>query len=217
MKMKIKNMEIELKRLKKMMFFEKKLYYKGFNIICGVDEAGRGPLMGPVVAAAVILPKDLLIPGVNDSKKVSEKNREFLYNEIIENALCYSVGIVDEKRIDEINILNATKEAMRIAVKGLGIIPDHILIDAVKLDGVQIEITPIIGGDALSQSIAAASIIAKVTRDRIVLELDKEYPNYGFKTNKGYGTPEHISALKIHGPLPIHRRSFIKNFFHEEV
>lgn len=217
MKMKIKDMEIELKRLVKMMFYENKLYLKGFNIICGVDEAGRGPLMGPVVAAAVILPKDLLIPGVNDSKKVSEKNREFLYNEIIENALCYAVGIVDEKRIDEINILNATKEAMRIAVKGLEIIPEHLLIDAVKLDGVQIAITPIIRGDALSQSIAAASIIAKVTRDRIALELDKEYPNYGFKTNKGYGTPEHISALKTYGPLPIHRRSFIKNFFHEEV
>ena len=214
--MKIKDMEIELKRLGKMMIYEKKLYLLGFNIICGVDEAGRGPLMGPVVAAAVILPKDFLIPGVNDSKKVSEKNREFLYNEIIENALCYAVGIVDEKRIDEINILNATKEAMRIAVNGLEIIPEHILIDAVKLDGVRIQITPIIGGDALSQSIAAASIIAKVTRDRIALELDKEYPNYGFKTNKGYGTPEHIIALKTYGPLPIHRRSFIKNFFHEE-
>ena len=209
-------MKIELKRLGKMMSYEKKLYLEGLNIICGVDEAGRGPLMGPVVAAAVILPKNLLILGVNDSKKVSEKNREFLYNEIIGNALCFAVGIVDEKRIDEINILNATKEAMRIAVKGLEIKPEHILIDAVKLDGVQIAITPIIGGDALSQSIAAASIIAKVTRDRIALELDKKYPNYGFKTNKGYGTPEHINALKAYGPLPIHRRSFIKNFFHEE-
>jgi len=214
--MKIKNMNIELERLEKMMFYEKNLYIKGFKMICGVDEAGRGPLMGPVVAAAVILPMNVMIPGVNDSKQISEKNREILYNNIIEKALSYSVGIVDEKRIDEINILNATKEAMRKAINGLHLEPEHILIDAVKLDGVEIAVTPIIKGDSLSQSIAAASIIAKVTRDRIVMEFDKEYPSYGFKTNKGYGTPEHINALKSFGPLPIHRRSFIKNFFGEE-
>lgn len=210
--MKIKNIESELERLGKMMVYENDLYEKGCIHICGIDEAGRGPLMGPVVAAAVILPKNLLIPGVNDSKKVSEKNREFLYGEITEKALAYSVGIVDAERIDEINILNATKEAMRKAIEGLAMKPEHLLIDAVKLEGVDIPLTPIIKGDAVSQSIAAASIIAKVTRDRIIIELDEKYPEFGFKKNKGYGTAEHIEALKRLGPLPIHRRSFIKNF-----
>lgn len=210
--MKIRNMELELERLEGMMSYERDLYLKGYTLICGIDEAGRGPLMGPVVAAAVILPKDLLIPGVNDSKKVSEKNREFLYNEIMEKAICFSVGIVSAERIDEINILNATKEAMRIAINGLTAKPEHLLIDAVKLEGVDIELTPIIKGDAVSQSIAAASIIAKVTRDRIIIEYDKDHPDFNFKKNKGYGTAEHINALKTYGPLPIHRRSFIKNF-----
>ena len=210
--MKIRNMELELQRLEQMMVYERGLYEKGYSYICGIDEAGRGPLMGPVVAAAVILPKNLLIPGVNDSKKVSEKNREFLYHEITEKALAYSVGIVEADRIDEINILNATKEAMRMAIEGLSIKPEHLLIDAVQLEGVTVPLIPIVKGDAVSLSIAAASIIAKVTRDRMIIEMDEKYPEFGFKKNKGYGTAEHIAALKRLGPLPIHRRSFIKNF-----
>lgn len=212
-RMRIRNMEAEIERLENMMTYERSLYQVGKVHICGIDEAGRGPLMGPVVAAAVILPKDLLIPGVNDSKKVSEKNREFLFHEITEKALAYGIGIVDAERIDEVNILNATKEAMRMAIEQLSIQPDHLLIDAVKLEGVDISLTPIVKGDAVSQSIAAASILAKVTRDRLVVEIDEKYPEFGFRKNKGYGTAEHIAALKKNGPLPVHRRSFIKNFF----
>ncbi len=211
--MKIKNMELELERLNGMMVYERELYQRGKKLVCGIDEAGRGPLMGPVVAAAVILPEGFLIPGVNDSKKISEKNREYLFQEITEKAVAIGVGIVDNERIDEINILNATKEAMGMAIEGLGIKPDHLLIDAVKLEGTGIECTPIVKGDAISLSIAAASIIAKVTRDRMTMEYDALYPAFGFKKNKGYGTAEHIKALKEQGPLPIHRRSFIKNFF----
>lgn len=204
--------EIELKRLEDMSCFEKDAYKEGIKFIAGIDEAGRGPLAGPVVAAAVILPENISIRGLNDSKKLSEKQREELYNEITEKAIAYEVGIVDEKIIDELNILNATKMAMEIAVESLKVKPELLLIDAVKLDGIQIPQKSIIKGDSLSVSIAAASIIAKVTRDRFIEEMDSVYPEYGFKKHKGYGTKEHIEAIKKYGICPIHRVSFTKNF-----
>ena len=186
--------------------------YKIYGNICGIDEAGRGPLCGPVVAGAVILPKEYDILYLNDSKKLSEKKREELYDEIAEKALAWSVGIVSPERIDEINILQATYEAMRIAIQKLSVVPDILLNDAVTIPNVDIRQVPIIKGDAKSQSIAAASIMAKVTRDRLMVQYDMMYPEYGFLKNKGYGTKQHIEAIKEIGPCPIHRRTFIKNF-----
>ena len=203
----------ELERLKKLKQIDLNQYEEGAKYICGIDEAGRGPLAGPVVTACVILPKDSFIEGVNDSKKVSEKKREKVYEEIIKNAISYSVGIIDEGKIDEINILQATKLGLETALKGLSTRPDLILVDAlteINTDG--IPYMSIIKGDSLSYSIAAASIVAKVTRDRIMKEYDKIYPEYGFAKHKGYGTAEHISAIKKYGLCPIHRITFTKKF-----
>ena len=205
-------LEKEQLRLDKMLEYERKLYNEGYEYICGIDEAGRGPLCGPVVAAAVILKKDDHIEGVNDSKKLSEKKRESLFEIIKERAVAYSVGIVDEKTIDEINILEATRLAMKKAVEGLKVKAEYALVDAEKKVPISIPYTPIIKGDQLSESIAAASIIAKVTRDHMVLELDEKYPEYNFKKNKGYGTREHTDAIIKYGLCDAHRRSFCKKF-----
>ena len=205
-------LEKELKRFENMCCYEKEAYAEGAKFIAGIDEAGRGPLAGPVVAAAVILPENIFINGLNDSKKLSEKQREELYAIITEKAIAYDVGIVDEKIIDELNILNATKMAMEVAVESLKVKPDLLLIDAVKLDSLKMKQKSIIKGDALSISIASASVIAKVTRDRLIDEMDTTYPNYGFKKHKGYGTKEHIDAIKKFGICPIHRISYTKNF-----
>lgn len=191
--------------------FEKELLSEGVTLIAGMDEAGRGPLAGPVVAAAVIMPLDDIIPGVDDSKKVSEKKREILFEKIKEKAIAYKIVAVDEKTIDEINILEATKKAMKECVAGLSVRPEIVLVDAVKLD-LGVPSKAIIKGDALSYSIAAASILAKVFRDRLMESYDETYPAYGFKKHKGYGTKAHIDAIKEIGPCPIHRRTFIKNF-----
>jgi len=190
-----------------MLEYETALYNEGIKLICGIDEAGRGPLIGPVVAAAVILPINYFHKDIKDSKKLSEKKREMLYDIINENALSIGVGIIDEKTIDEVNIYEATKLAMKEAVSNLKIKPEHVLIDAMKLD-LEIPSTSIIKGDALSESIAAASIIAKVTRDRILKDMDKEYPMYDLINNKGYGTKKHIEALKKYGPCKYHRKTF---------
>lgn len=205
--------EEEITRLHKLSSFEIEYYSKGYNLIAGIDEAGRGPLAGPVVAAAVILPKDCLIEGVNDSKKLSEKKREKLYDEITKNAISWGVGIIDNEIIDEINILNATRRAMKIAIEMLKQKPDYILIDAEKrVDTGNIPYLPIIKGDALSISIAAASIIAKVTRDRLMYEYDKVFPIYNFAKHKGYGTRIHTDCIRENGICSIHRKTFIKNF-----
>lgn len=190
-----------------MLEYESELYKKGLELICGVDEVGRGPLIGPVVAAAVILPKNYFHEDIKDSKKLTEKKREKLYDIIINDAISIGIGIVDEKEIDKINIYEATKVAMKTAINNLKIKPEHILIDAMKLE-LEIPSTSIIKGDAKSESIAAASIIAKVTRDRMLDEMDKEYPMYDLKHNKGYGTKKHIEALKKHGPCIHHRKTF---------
>ena len=183
------------------------------NYIAGVDEAGRGPLAGPVCVAAVIMPldEDKIIPDVNDSKKLSEKKREMLYDKIVELALSYKIEMIDEDTIDDINILNATKLGMKNSIIGLDIKPDLVLIDAVKLD-IDYNINPIIHGDALSYNIACASILAKVTRDRYIKEIADKYPEYNFAKNKGYGTKEHIDALKKYGACKIHRETYLKNF-----
>ena len=186
--------------------------YEQYGYICGIDEAGRGPLAGPVVAASVILPKDCDILYINDSKQLSQKKRDELFDIIKEKAVSYGVGIVGSERIDEINILNATYEAMRDAIDNMKVKPDILLNDAVTIKGVNIKQVPIIKGDAKSISIAAASIIAKVTRDRIMEEYDKIYPEYGFAKHKGYGCKTHIYTIKEIGPCPIHRKSFIGNF-----
>ncbi len=199
----------EIERLHNMLSFENRARQEGYSFIAGVDEAGRGPLAGPVVAAAVILPKGLLIEGINDSKKLSETKREALFDIIKEKAVSYGIAAVDEKSIDEINILNATKNAMKEALCQLKPTPDCILLDAVKLENIAAKQVPIIKGDSLSMNIAAASILAKVTRDRIIKEYDSKYPEYGFAVHKGYGTPQHISAIKKLGLCPIHRISFI--------
>ena len=205
--------EKEIERLNKLKEDELKMYSEKIQYICGIDEAGRGPLAGPVVVAAVVLPKDSFIEGVNDSKKISEKKREKVYEQIIENAISYGVGIVDEKGIDQINILNATKLALTTAIKSLEVKPNLILVDALNnIDTCGIPYKSIIKGDAKEYSIAAASIIAKVTRDRIMKQWDEIYPEYGFEKHKGYGTAAHIQVIKEKGPCPIHRRSFIKNF-----
>lgn len=198
----------ERKRLEAMREFEHR--YAHCTYICGIDEAGRGPLAGPVAAAAVILPKDCEILYLNDSKKLSPKRREELYDEILEKAVAAGSGLAEASRIDEINILQATYEAMRLAVGKLGIVPEVLLNDAVTIPGLDLEQVPIIKGDARSVSIAAASILAKVTRDRLMTEYDSMYPQYGFAEHKGYGTAAHIEALKTYGPCPIHRNTFIK-------
>ena len=205
----------DLERTENMKMYEKK--YWDYSYICGIDEVGRGPLAGPVVAAAVILPKDCNILYINDSKQLSEQKREELYDQIMEQAVSVGVGVVSHERIDEINILQATYEAMRQAVSKLNVTPDLLLNDAVTIPELTMKQVPIIKGDAKSISIAAASIIAKVTRDRMMVELDKFYPEDGFAGNKGYGSAVHIQALKEIGPCKIHRRSFIKNFTGENV
>ena len=197
----------ELKRLEQMKQFEREYAHMGY--VCGIDEVGRGPLAGPVVAAAVILPKDCQILYVNDSKQLSAKKREELYDEIMEKAVSVGIGLVSHERIDEINILQATYEAMRMAIGKLKVEPAVLLNDAVTIPQVSIKQVPIIKGDAKSMSIAAASIIAKVTRDRLMEQLDEAYPGYDFKGNKGYGSAKHIEGLKNLGPCPIHRRTFI--------
>lgn len=203
-------LEKELLRLNAMSAYEEE--YAAYENICGIDEAGRGPLAGPVVAGAVILGKGTQILYLNDSKKLSAKKREALYAEIMEKAVSVGVGIVSPKRIDEINILQATYEAMRMAVANLTVVPDILLNDAVTIPGIDTEQVPIVNGDAKSVSIAAASIIAKVTRDRMMAEYDLSMPGYGFGKHKGYGTREHIESLKRLGATPIHRRTFIKKF-----
>ncbi len=187
--------------------YEKELYKKGKKYIAGVDEVGRGPLIGPVVAAAVILPENFTLEGLTDSKKLSEKKREMFYQIIKEQAISIGIGIISEKRIDEINIYEATKEAMIMAINNLNIKPDHILIDAMPLN-LDIPTTSIIKGDLLSISISAASVIAKVTRDHMLYEIDKEYPMYDLKNNKGYGTKKHIEAIKKYGITKYHRLSY---------
>lgn len=207
-------LEKELLRLDAMKEYERQ--FEGYTLICGIDEAGRGPLAGPVVAGAAILPKDQTILYLNDSKKLSEKRREELFLEIKEKAIAWNIGMASPERIDEINILQATYEAMRQAIAGLDAVPDVLLNDAVTIPGVQIQQVPIIKGDVRSVSIAAASILAKVTRDHMMMEYDKIFPEYGFAKHKGYGTAAHIAALKEFGPTPIHRRTFIKNFVKKE-
>lgn len=203
--------EIRLKKLKQI---EEDIYNNSnINYICGIDEAGRGPLAGPVVVASVIMPKDSAIEGVNDSKKISEKKREELYDKIIQEAISYGVGIIDHEQIDELNILNATKLGLTISLQELEIKPNLILVDALnKIDTLGIPYKSIIKGDALCYSISCASIIAKVTRDRIMREWDEIYPMYEFEKHKGYGTASHIQAIKEYGLCPIHRRSFTKKF-----
>lgn len=194
-----------------LMQYENDLRAKGYKYICGVDEVGRGPLAGPVTCCAVIMDLDDLIDGVNDSKKVSRNKREKLYDKILSRALSYSVVSYDANKIDEMNILNATKSCMREAVMSLSLKPDIVLVDALKLD-IPYETFGIIHGDALSYSIAAASMIAKVSRDRYMTKMAEIYPQYDFENNMGYGTAKHIAALKEYGPTPIHRRTFIGNF-----
>ena len=204
--------EKELLRLTEMKKMEEELYGKGIKLIGGIDEAGRGPLAGPVVVACAVMPKDSMIEGVNDSKKISEKKRERLYDEIIENAISYEVGIIDQNTIDDINILNATKLGLTTAVKGLNVKPEIILVDALtNIDTCGIPYQSIVKGDAKCYSIACASIIAKVTRDRIMREWDKIFPQYGFEKHKGYGTAAHMQAIKEYGLCPLHRHSFVKN------
>ena len=204
-------LEKEKERTEQMKGYEKQ--YESWGYVCGIDEVGRGPLAGPVVAGAVILPKDCQILYLNDSKKLTAKKREELYDVIMKEAVAVGIGYASSARIDEINILQATYEAMREAISKLPIQPDVLLNDAVKIPGVNIYQVPIIKGDAKSVSIAAASIVAKVTRDRLMEEYDAHIPEYGFASNKGYGSAQHIEALKKYGPSPIHRRSFLTHFF----
>lgn len=207
--------EKEEERLIKLKHMEKEIYENNnkIQLICGVDEAGRGPLAGPVVVACCMMPKDSMIEGINDSKKVSEKKREIIYEKIIEEAIAYGVGIIDQKEIDHINILNATKVGVTRALQDMAEKPDLILIDALeKLDTLGVPYKSIIKGDEIAYSISAASIIAKVTRDRIMRQWDQIYPEYGFERHKGYGTAYHIQAIKEYGLCPIHRKSFTKKF-----
>ena len=207
---KLEALEKEKQRTESLKKFEKE--YAAFGYLCGIDEVGRGPLAGPVVAGAVVLPKDCDILYLNDSKQLSEKKREELYDVIMEKAVSVGLGFSSPERIDEINILQATYEAMREAVSKLSVQPDVLLNDAVTIPGLPMKQVPIIKGDAKSVSIAAASIVAKVTRDRMMVEYDTVFPEYGFASNKGYGAATHIEALKKYGPCPIHRRSFITHF-----
>lgn len=204
--------EKEEQRLIKLKEIEEEIYDSGIECICGIDEAGRGPLAGPVVIAAAVMPRYSMIEGVNDSKKVSEKKREALYETITKEAIAYGVGIIDQKEIDRINILNATKEGLTMAVKELIVRPDLIIVDALNnIDTDGIPYRSVIKGDAKCYSIACASIIAKVTRDRIMRQWDEIYPQYGFEKHKGYGTAAHIAAIKEYGLSPLHRLSFVKN------
>ena len=205
--------EKEEQRLINLKQYENELRNKGYKYICGIDEAGRGPLAGPVVVASVIMPENSMIEGINDSKKVSEKKREKLYDLILEEAISYGVGIIGQDEIDDINILNATKKGLTVSLKELTQKPDLIIVDALtNIDTLGTPYESIITGDAKCYSISAASIIAKVTRDRIMREWDKIYPQYGFAQHKGYGTSAHISSIKEYGPCPLHRKTFIKNF-----
>ena len=206
---KLEKLQKERERLEAMRSFEHQ--YEGYGAVCGIDEVGRGPLAGPVVAGAVILPTDCEILYLNDSKKLSEKKRELLYDEIMKKAVATGIGVISPARIDEINILQATYEAMRMAISNLKVQPSVLLNDAVTIPLVEIPQVPIIKGDAKSVSIAAASIIAKVTRDHMMVEYEEIYPGYSFASNKGYGSAQHIAALKELGPTPIHRWTFIKN------
>lgn len=203
-------MEEEHRRQEVMLTYEKEYREKGYRLIAGVDEAGRGPLAGPVYAAAVILPENICIPGINDSKKLSEKKREELFSVITEVALAYAICSVDAETIDRINILNATFQAMNGAVAGLEIRPDFVLIDGNRISGMEIPHETVVKGDAKSMSIAAASILAKVSRDRYITEMAKKYPAYGFEKHKGYGTKAHTDAILEHGPCPIHRKTFLR-------
>ena len=209
-KKRLQKLEAERERIHRLGKYERE--YAQYGSICGIDEVGRGPLAGPVVAGAVILPKDCEILYINDSKKLSAKKREELYDIIMEQAVAPGIGMVSTQRIDEINILQATYEAMREAISKLSVTPDILLNDAVTIPQVDIPQVPIIKGDAKSISIGAASIIAKVTRDRLMEEYEKIMPEYGFASNKGYGSGAHIEAIKTYGPSPIHRMTFIKNF-----
>ena len=190
---------------------EQALHEKGVRLICGVDEAGRGPLAGPVAAAAVILPEGLVIEGLNDSKKLTEKRREALYDVITREALCWAVGLADEREIDEINILQATFCAMRRAVGGLSRIPDLVLVDGNRDPQLGLPTATLVGGDGKAACIAAASVLAKVTRDRLMRQYDAQYPAYGFAGHKGYGSAAHYRAILEHGPCPLHRLTFLKN------
>lgn len=192
------------------LLYEKQEQEKGHFLIAGVDEVGRGPLAGPVCVACVMMPLDDIIEGIDDSKKISEKKRELLFEQIKEKAVCYSIQMVDEQTIDKINILEATKLAMKNAINSLTVKPDVVLVDAISKLDVDTEIRGIIKGDALSYSIGCASILAKVTRDKLMCDLAKEYPEYGFEKHKGYGTKQHIDALKQYGPCVYHRLSFLK-------
>lgn len=201
-------MDEELRRLENMKQYENALYERGIRLVAGTDEVGRGPLAGPVVAAAVILPPDFLLPGVDDSKKVPPKKRRELSDRIKERAVTWAIGMVFPPYLDDINILNASREAMRIAVTELAISPEHVIVDAVRIPGLHTEQTPLIKGDSLSISVACASIIAKVERDLVMDALDDIYPGYGFARHKGYATREHLQALLHKGPCPVHRVSF---------
>ena len=209
--------EEELRRQEKMWEIENTLREKGYKAIAGVDEAGRGPLAGPVYAAAVILPEDARLDGINDSKKISEKKREELYEKITEIAISYSVFSVDEKEIDEINILNATHKAMNGAVKNLDAPADYVIIDGNSIKGMEVLHETVVKGDAKSISIAAASILAKVSRDRYITQMAKEYPEYGFDKHKGYGTKAHTDAILKYGVSPIHRKTFLKKLLGENI
>ncbi|MBU5306563.1 ribonuclease HII [Clostridioides mangenotii] len=203
----------EDERLEKINSYENEGYSKGYLFIGGIDEAGRGPLAGPVVASVVVFEEDTKIVGIDDSKKLSEQKREELFDIIKDKALDYGIGIVDNEEIDEINILNATYQAMKKAINCLKKTPDYLLVDAAHIPGINIDQNSIIKGDSKSISIAAASIIAKVTRDNIMYQYDRMYPEFGFKSHKGYGTKEHYEAIDEHGITPIHRKSFLKKYF----
>jgi ribonuclease HII len=205
----------EKERVRNLWYYENEIFKSGATLIAGIDEAGRGPLAGPVVAAAVILPQNVFIEGVDDSKKLSESKRDSLYEVIKDKALGIGIGIIDNQTIDDINIFNATKLAMGYAIKNLNVSPDYLLIDAVRLTDIHINQQALIKGDSKSISIAAASIIAKVTRDRIICEYDKLYPQYGFRNHKGYGTKEHYEGIERYGITSIHRKTFLKGIVGE--
>lgn len=194
---------------------ESRCFAGGFDCVCGIDEAGRGPLAGPVCAAAVLLPKGLIIPGLNDSKKLTDKRRRELYDVIISEAEAYGIAFASEQEIDEINILQATFRAMERAVQAMGVQPDLALVDGNRAPALGLPVKTVVKGDSLSANIAAASILAKVTRDRLMEELDETYPQYGFAIHKGYGTKRHYEALTAYGPCPIHRRTFLRKFYGE--
>ncbi len=199
--------------------YEEALYDQGNQLICGVDEAGRGPLAGPVVVAACILPPFLRIEGINDSKQLTAKKREELFKIIVKNAVAYQIVFVSEADVDLLNIYQATKKGMLEAIRGLDVTPDHVLIDAMPLGELKIPHTSIIHGDARCASVAAASILAKVTRDEFMEKMDVKYPNYGFKKNKGYGTKAHMEALEKYGPCPIHRKTYapVSKYFSRQL